>query len=250
MSKISCPAATLSAGVVLLLVFAVVLPTPAEAAKPGGGCNEGVLIPATAAFRDGANDGIGSDRGLPYVHCQDGQVSIGRSEGRFRIDTKKYNPNLAKIVVQLDAADCLSGPCSGVPLDLTTDVIFQTHTRYDCPDAPDVSTCEALPGTILDLRTMIAGQVSYTRLTVSFYQANKTSTLAFLNATEGVVSGMAACVGGNPVRVECLSVDAGSCTRWIMEGDKACYNKYLKGGGATFQGLFSVPVLFDVELLP
>jgi len=250
------PATRLLAGAVLLVALAVVLPDRAAAAKPGGGCNLGVLNAAKATFRDDPADGVRSDGRGTYTHCQDGQVSIGKQEGRFRIDTGKYNPNNAKMHITLDVADCLTPPpgqssCSGVPLDRTTDVTFQTHTRYDCPDAPgDLSTCDAT-GEILDLRTMPAGQVRYTRLFVAFFEnPNKGhSGLAFMNASEGVV-GPSSCEGGNPVKVTCDSVASGSCNKWTMEGDKACYTTEKPSPGPVFKGLFSVPVQFTVELVP
>ena len=181
--------ARFSTGAVVLLALAVPFPDSAQAATCGGD-----LIPAKATFRDLGTDGIRSD-GRTYVHCQDGQVSIGKKEGRFRLDTTKFNTNSAKGHITLDRADCLGGPCSGVPLDVTTDVLFQTHTGYECSNPSDVSTCAAVVGTVLNFSKMLGGDVEYTRLNVGWGSA----MLLFTNATD-VLAGSPTCTGGNPVK--------------------------------------------------
>jgi hypothetical protein len=222
--------------------------TPSEAAKkPGGGCNEGVLAPASAMFQDLATDGLQSDGRGTYVHCQDGQVSIGRAEGRFRIDTKKYNPNGARMEVHLAGDSCSGGPCPS--LDLTnTHAILQTQTWYACSDPEDASTCVAEIGSVLDLRTMAENDVRRTRLMVSFYEGKKESTLSFQNASEGVVDGNQPCAG-EPLKVTCVSATGGSCTSWVMEGDRACYVK-ATNPGRVFQGVYDAHFFLEVELSP
>ena len=179
-----------------------------------------------------------------YTHADNGQISVGKLQGRVRIDTTKFNPTGAKMNVQ---ATVCQARCTGTlfPTRLV-DVLFQTHTEYA---TNPVSGVLESTGAVLDLRSMNLGDIAYTRLWVDVPGSGgsgKSFKLAFDNQTEGAFC--CNCVGGKPAMVTCLDGSPGACRKWSIEGEKACLYEFSKGGGPVVEhGLFSAP--FKIEPL-
>ena len=218
-----------------------------ESAAQGQGKKGGDLLPCSAKFRIAAADVFQADPILfdaTYNHADNGQISVGKLQGRLRIDTTKFNPTGAKMNVQ---ATVCQARCTGTLPARLVDVVFQTHTEYA---TNPVSGVLESTGAVLDLRSMNLGDIAYTRLWVDVPGSGgsgKSFKLAFNNQTEGAFC--CNCVDGKPAKVTCLEENSsGACRKWSIEGEKACLYEFSKGGGPVVEhGLFSAP--FKIESL-